>query len=216
MLLIEIKWCSRNDFGCWSVVVLLLARSFTPFSHLKCNPNPHTAQSFSQTFSGTRRLQSNQKSSKTKKWQVRNDKHETILSLGLRPIVISGPSGAGKSTLLKRLFANHPAKFGFSVSRSTARLLNANYRHKSTTETRRDRWEGVSFRLCCRIWETCLWRQVYWVHQMYLPDFVQADRSFKQLLRDHNCSGGSCCSNWEEMYSWHWNGGNDLESAFLI
>ena len=34
-----------------------------------------------------------------------------------RPVVISGPSGAGKSTLLKRLFAEHPNKFGFSVSR---------------------------------------------------------------------------------------------------
>ena len=34
-----------------------------------------------------------------------------------RPIVISGPSGAGKSTLLKRLFADHPDLFGFSVSR---------------------------------------------------------------------------------------------------
>ncbi|EEQ28510.1 guanylate kinase [Microsporum canis CBS 113480] len=34
----------------------------------------------------------------------------------LRPVVISGPSGTGKSTLLKRLFAEYPDKFGFSVS----------------------------------------------------------------------------------------------------
>ena len=40
-----------------------------------------------------------------------------IASDFLRPLVLSGPSGVGKSTLLTRLFANHPTKFGFSVSR---------------------------------------------------------------------------------------------------
>ncbi|KDQ61651.1 hypothetical protein JAAARDRAFT_31115 [Jaapia argillacea MUCL 33604] len=37
----------------------------------------------------------------------------------LRPLVLSGPSGVGKSTLLKRLFAEFPDKFGFSVSHTT-------------------------------------------------------------------------------------------------
>ncbi|KAF7714714.1 Guanylate kinase [Penicillium ucsense] len=36
-----------------------------------------------------------------------------------RPVVISGPSGCGKSTLLKRLFAEYPDRFGFSVSNTT-------------------------------------------------------------------------------------------------
>jgi guanylate kinase len=36
-----------------------------------------------------------------------------------RPLVLSGPSGSGKSTLLTRLFADHPAQFAFSVSRSS-------------------------------------------------------------------------------------------------
>jgi guanylate kinase len=36
-----------------------------------------------------------------------------------RLLVLSGPSGAGKSTLLKRLFKEHGARFGFSVSHTT-------------------------------------------------------------------------------------------------
>ena len=35
------------------------------------------------------------------------------------PIVLSGPSGTGKSTLLKKLFAEYPNDFGFSVSCTT-------------------------------------------------------------------------------------------------
>lgn len=38
---------------------------------------------------------------------------------GPRPLVICGPSGSGKSTLLKRLFAEYPDTFGFSVSHTT-------------------------------------------------------------------------------------------------
>jgi len=41
------------------------------------------------------------------------------MALFARPLVISGPSGVGKSTLLKRLFAEFPDKFGFSVSHTT-------------------------------------------------------------------------------------------------
>lgn len=37
----------------------------------------------------------------------------------LRPIVFCGPSGTGKSTLLKRLMAEYPNAFAFSVSHTT-------------------------------------------------------------------------------------------------
>ncbi|KAH8262374.1 guanylate kinase [Drosophila bipectinata] len=38
---------------------------------------------------------------------------------GPRPLVLCGPSGSGKSTLLKRLFAEFPNTFGFSISHTT-------------------------------------------------------------------------------------------------
>ncbi|KAI6112778.1 guanylate kinase, partial [Pisolithus sp. B1] len=35
------------------------------------------------------------------------------------PLVVFGPSGVGKGTLIKRLFADYPDKFAFSVSHTT-------------------------------------------------------------------------------------------------
>ncbi|KAF9586683.1 guanylate kinase, partial [Lunasporangiospora selenospora] len=63
----------------------------------------------------------------------------------MRPIVISGPSGAGKSTFLKRLFAEYPDKFGFSVSHTT-RTPRAGEAHGVDYNfvTREEFLEGVS------------------------------------------------------------------------
>ncbi|CAO1629294.1 unnamed protein product [Parajaminaea phylloscopi] len=36
-----------------------------------------------------------------------------------RPVVMCGPSGVGKSTLIKKLFAEFPGEYGFSVSHTT-------------------------------------------------------------------------------------------------
>lgn len=42
-----------------------------------------------------------------------------MADMACRPLVVCGPSGSGKSTLLNRLLAEHPNKFGFSVSHTT-------------------------------------------------------------------------------------------------
>jgi len=36
-----------------------------------------------------------------------------------KPLVVNGPSGVGKGTLINKLMAEHPSKFGFSVSHTT-------------------------------------------------------------------------------------------------
>ncbi|KAJ3255630.1 hypothetical protein HK103_006155 [Boothiomyces macroporosus] len=42
-----------------------------------------------------------------------------MLSKDVQPIVLCGPSGAGKSTLLKKLFADYPSDYGFSISHTS-------------------------------------------------------------------------------------------------
>lgn len=49
--------------------------------------------------------------------------------------VIAGPSGSGKSTLLKRLFAEYPDTFGFSVSRKTPLNLDMTWNDRSLFST---------------------------------------------------------------------------------
>jgi len=47
------------------------------------------------------------------------DKKMASTELLKRCVVCCGPSGAGKSTLIKRLMADFPGKFGFSISNTT-------------------------------------------------------------------------------------------------
>ncbi|KAF3088401.1 hypothetical protein TWF569_011452 [Orbilia oligospora] len=51
--------------------------------------------------------------------QILRRQLHAMSSTKLPIVVLSGPSGAGKSTLLKKLFANHPDTFGFSVSHTS-------------------------------------------------------------------------------------------------
>lgn len=48
-----------------------------------------------------------------------SEKINKLDSIMSKPIIISGPSGSGKSTLIKKLFAEFPDKFGFSISHTT-------------------------------------------------------------------------------------------------
>ncbi|KAI6161663.1 P-loop containing nucleoside triphosphate hydrolase protein [Pisolithus thermaeus] len=43
----------------------------------------------------------------------------TLTTASNVPLVVFGPSGVGKGTLIKRLFADYPDKFAFSVSHTT-------------------------------------------------------------------------------------------------
>ncbi len=60
-----------------------------------------------------------------------------------RPIVISGPSGVGKSTLLQKLFAEFPARFGFSVSHTTRAPRPGEVDGQSYHFTTRDGFEAL-------------------------------------------------------------------------
>lgn len=60
-----------------------------------------------------------------------------------RPIVLSGPSGVGKSTLLKKLFADYPNDFGFSVSHTTRDPRPGEVRGQSYHYVTRDEFEHL-------------------------------------------------------------------------
>ena len=57
----------------------------------------------------------------------------------VRPLVLLGPSGVGKSTFIKKLFAEFPDKFGFSISHTTRKprkgeTAHVDYHYVSTEE----------------------------------------------------------------------------------
>ena len=62
---------------------------------------------------------------------------------------MSGPSGVGKSTMLKKLFADFPNKFGFSVSHTSrsprpGEIDGKDY-HFSNKEDMQNKYAGFSF-----------------------------------------------------------------------
>jgi len=176
--------------------------AFTPFC-LSKGVNP------TLTYRDKVRLPSRQFLPKKKlPWQVSGSTESNDLTIGLRPIVISGPSGAGKSTLLKRLFANYPANFGFSVSRLSTHIQPPDHRHQPKSKTWRDWRKGVSLRDYSRIWEASRWGEIYRVYKVYKQNLFQhTELSFKQLLWDYDSSSRGCGLNRTEMYFGYRNGG---------
>jgi len=61
----------------------------------------------------------------------------------IRPLVLSGPSGAGKSTLLRRLMADFPETFGFSVSHTTRPPRGGEVHGRDYTFVTRPEFEGL-------------------------------------------------------------------------
>lgn len=67
-----------------------------------------------------------------------------IMLSDLRPVVISGPSGSGKSTLIKRLFAEFPGCFGFSISHTTRSPRPGEQNGKEYHFITRDKFEELA------------------------------------------------------------------------
>lgn len=120
----------------------------------------------------------------------------TIASDFLRPLVLSGPSGVGKSTLLTRLFANHPTKFGFSVSRkkpffqSRQSKLTFPCRHDPFTTSRRGRWPALLFRHPGKVQADDYRRRVHRTRSV-----------FQQLLRHQLHDHPKRVGVWQAVYS---------------
>lgn len=111
----------------------------------------------------------------------------------LRPLIISGPSGVGKSTLLKRLFADHPGKFGFSVSRELQFRLSSRNRGQLMPHVADDPGRHYSRSSCGRTeWTRLLLHLSGQVQGAHLSGRLHRARSvLRQFLRDefHGRSG---------------------------
>ena len=88
---------------------LLTLGGFGAYSYRKLKQKAETASSADE---GKQEMKSKLLRRKT------NNPHVEAVP-ACRPLIVCGPSGAGKSTLIKRLVAEHPEDFGFSVSHTT-------------------------------------------------------------------------------------------------
>lgn len=130
---------------------------------------------------------------------------------------MSGPSGAGKSTLLKKLFAQYPDTFGFSISRecrckkgNISRDKSSLYiflsvcpltdsialRHYSSPSGRRTKWSWILF-----------------YNKRSVPGSSQPKRIYRicpvwwELLR-HQCGlSKGYCGTGQNMHSGYWSRG---------
>lgn len=61
-------------------------------------------------------------------------------TMDLHPLVLCGPSGSGKSTVMKKLMAEFPDAFGFSVSHTTRVRLGALPDSRTLGRTAETKW----------------------------------------------------------------------------
>ena len=104
-----------------SVAGLLTAGGFGAYTYSKYKKGAFTAfNSSSATGAAGSETTEEETRLKSKILRRKTRKIKNLESFSAcRPLVVCGPSGVGKSTMIKRLVADYPDDFGFSVSHTT-------------------------------------------------------------------------------------------------